>query len=173
MRQLPHSDGSLKHPGCVLVMQRAMTGAPNAGYLWEQHCEKDLVKLGWTVLKNEPSAYYINNGPHWARLLRNTDDLSLQASSQQLLDKVHKQLERTWNVTRQPLLPGISVKHLGMKITRDTNGDITISNPVLITNLLAANGLNDCNLSPTLHIHGQDTSKTTDADILTDKTAYQ
>jgi hypothetical protein len=82
-QQLSRSDGSLKHPGCVLVMQKAMIGAPNAGYLWEQHCEKDLVKLGWSVLENEPSAYYINNGPHWTRLLRNTDDLSLQTSSQQ------------------------------------------------------------------------------------------
>jgi hypothetical protein len=60
-----------------------------------------------------------------------------------------------------------------MKITRDTNGDITISNPALITIMLAANGLNDCNPSPTPHIDGQDTCKTTDADILTDKTAYQ
>jgi hypothetical protein len=73
-------------------MQQAMTGASNAGYLWEQHCEKDHVKLGWTVLENEPSAYYIYNGSHCARLLRN-DDLSLQASSQQYLDKVRKQLE--------------------------------------------------------------------------------
>jgi hypothetical protein len=129
MRQLPRSDGSLKHPECVLVMQKAMTGTPNAGYLWEQNCEKDLVKLGWTVLENEPSAYYINNGPHWARLLRNTNDLSLQARSQQYLDKVRKQLERTWSVTRQPLLPGTSVEHLSMKITRENNGDITISNP--------------------------------------------
>jgi hypothetical protein len=40
-------------------MQKAMTGAPNVGYLSEQHCENDLVKLGWTVLENEPSAYYI------------------------------------------------------------------------------------------------------------------
>jgi hypothetical protein len=154
-------------------MQKAMTGAPNAGYLWEQHCEVDLVKLEWTVLENEPSAYYIDNRPHWARLLRKTDNLSLQASSQQYLDKVCKQLKRSGNITRQPIRPGTSVKHLGMKITRDANGDITISNPALITNLLAANGLNDCNPSPTPHIDGQVTSKTTDADILTDKTAYQ
>jgi hypothetical protein len=86
------SDGSLKHPGCVLVMQKAMKGAPNAGYLWEKHCEKDLVQLGWTVLAHEPSAYHIDNGPHWAGLLRNADDLSLQASSQPYLDKVLKQL---------------------------------------------------------------------------------
>jgi hypothetical protein len=169
----PRSDDSLKQPGCVLVMQKAMTGPPNAGYIWEQHCEKDLVKLGWTVLESDPSAYYIDNGPHWDRSLRNTDDLSLLAISQQYLDKVRKRLERTWNVTRQPLLPGTSVKYLGMKITRDTNCDITISNPALITNLLAANGLNYCNPSPTPHIAGQDTSKTTDADILTDKIAFQ
>jgi hypothetical protein len=60
-----------------------------------------------------------------------------------------------------------------MKITRDTNGDITISNLPLITNLLAANGLNDRSPSPTPHIDGQDTFKTTDADILTGKTAYR
>jgi hypothetical protein len=60
-----------------------------------------------------------------------------------------------------------------MKITRDTSYDITISNPALITNLLAANGLNDCNPLPTPHIDGQDTSKTTDAELLTDKIAYQ
>jgi hypothetical protein len=60
-----------------------------------------------------------------------------------------------------------------MKITRDTNGDINISNPAFTTNLLAANGFNDCNPSPTPRIDGQDTFKTTDADILTGKTAYQ
>jgi hypothetical protein len=60
-----------------------------------------------------------------------------------------------------------------MKSTRDTNGDITISNPALVTSLLAANSLNDCNPSPSPHIDGQDTYKTTDADILIDKTAYQ
>jgi hypothetical protein len=31
-RHLPRSDGSLKHPGCVV--QKEMNGAPNAGYLW-------------------------------------------------------------------------------------------------------------------------------------------
>jgi hypothetical protein len=46
MRQLPRSDGSLKHPGYVLVMQKEMTDAPNAGYSWGDHCEKDLVKFG-------------------------------------------------------------------------------------------------------------------------------
>jgi hypothetical protein len=65
------------------------------------------------------------------------------------------------------------MKHLGIQITRDTNGDIIISNPALIINLLAANGLNDCNPSPTPHVDGRDTSKTTDTDILTDETAYQ
>jgi hypothetical protein len=65
MRQLSRSDGSPKHPVCVLAILKAMTGAPNAGYLWEQHCEKDLVKLRCTVLENEPSAYYISNGPYW------------------------------------------------------------------------------------------------------------
>jgi hypothetical protein len=56
MRQIQRSDGSLKHPGYVLLMTNAMTGAPNAGHLWEQYCEKDFVKLGWTVLENDPSA---------------------------------------------------------------------------------------------------------------------
>jgi hypothetical protein len=60
-----------------------------------------------------------------------------------------------------------------MKVTRDPNGDITISNPALITNLLAANALSDCNPSPTTHINCQDTSKATDADKMTDNTAYQ
>jgi hypothetical protein len=82
-------------------------------------------------------------------------------------------MERTWKVSRQPLISGTSVKHLGIQITRDPTGDITISNLALIINLLAANGLNDCNPSPTPHIDGQDTFKATDADILTDKTAHQ
>jgi hypothetical protein len=60
-----------------------------------------------------------------------------------------------------------------MKITRNTIGDITIPNPAFITNLLAANGLNVCNPSPTPYLDGQDTSNTTDADSLTDKAAYR
>jgi hypothetical protein len=43
-----------------------------------------------------------------------------------------------------------------MKMTRDTNDDISISNPALITTLLAANGVNDCNP----HRHHIKTAKT-------------
>jgi Reverse transcriptase (RNA-dependent DNA polymerase) len=66
MLQPPRSNGQLKHPGKVCVMQRAMTGAPNAGHLWERKCEEDLARLGWTVLDAEPSAYYIASGKDWA-----------------------------------------------------------------------------------------------------------
>jgi hypothetical protein len=60
-----------------------------------------------------------------------------------------------------------------MKIARASNGDITVFNPMLIIKLLATNGLIDCNSSPTPHIDGHDTSKTTENDILADTATFQ
>jgi hypothetical protein len=59
-----------------------------------------------------------------------------------------------------------------MKIARASNCDITVSKPTFIINLLAKNGLIDCNSSPTPDIGGHDTSKTTENDILSDTATF-
>jgi hypothetical protein len=49
--------------------------------------------MGWAILDTEPSAYYISEGRHWERLQRTRDDLSLQSSRHDYLNKVRAPLE--------------------------------------------------------------------------------
>jgi hypothetical protein len=46
MRQLPRSDGSIKHPGCVLVMQKVMTGARTPATYGNNIVKRILSNLG-------------------------------------------------------------------------------------------------------------------------------
>jgi hypothetical protein len=138
-----------------------------------EKCEEGLARLGWTVLDAEPSAYYIASGKDWARLLRNTDDLSLQASYTAYLNKVLAPLENAWQVTRQRLTRGTTIRHLGLLVARHDNGDITIANPKLINSILTTAGLSECNPAPTPHLDGHDTSQTRAAESPVDFKSFQ
>jgi hypothetical protein len=150
-----------------------MTGAPNAGYLWERKCEEDLARLDWTVLDGQPSAHYIASGKDWARLLRNKYYLSLQASNTAYLDKVLAPLKNAWQVARQRLTSGTTIRHLGLLVARHDKGDITIANPTLINAILTTAGLSECNPAPTPHLDGHDTSQTRAAESPVDVKSFQ
>jgi hypothetical protein len=60
------------------------------------------------------------------------------------------------------------MKHSGMHIIRHDNGDITTSNPALITILLVQKELNECIAVPSPHLDGHDLSEIGSEDTTVD-----
>ena len=48
----------MQKPVCRLL--RALYGHPQAGALWEKHCDEYLKSIGWIAVENWPSTYYHN-----------------------------------------------------------------------------------------------------------------
>jgi Reverse transcriptase (RNA-dependent DNA polymerase) len=158
MKPPVYSDGTTHAPGRVCVMQRAMQGAPDAGYQWERYRNASLARWGWSPVPSEPSAFIMRsrNGLELARLLADTDDFLVTASSSSYMAAIREPFQREWQITTQLLSPATPIQHTGLKISLLPSGAITLSNPRTISTLLQSHGLFECNPAPTPHLDGQD-----------------
>eukprot|EP00171_Calliarthron_tuberculosum_P005367 IDg5367t1 len=123
----------------VAVADKAVPGAPDAGWLWERHRNEKLKGWGWSQLTAEPSAfiYKCPNTGHVARMLCSTDDFLVTAESRSLITWWYSKLQSEWQITRRSPV----TQHLGIKIEVKDKKHIAISNPKLIDRLLSDNGL--------------------------------
>jgi Reverse transcriptase (RNA-dependent DNA polymerase) len=86
MIQPPRSDGTCEAPGQICAIKTAMQGANDAGQLWARHRNAKFHSWGWTTVPCEPATFVINHRKEWARLIANTDDFAVSASSQSYLN---------------------------------------------------------------------------------------
>jgi Reverse transcriptase (RNA-dependent DNA polymerase) len=157
MQQPPNFDVSLRKPVHIAIMQKEMKGAPNAGSLWSVHRNCRLEQWGWTRLRIEPSSFVrrLPNG-QYARMLADTDDFLVTASTHTDIDELRAPLDKNWQVTVNKLTDdAASIRHTGLKIAKH-NGEYSITNPVLFEELLASKGLLDCKPRLTPHQDGAD-----------------
>lgn len=153
MRQPARADGSMTYPGKVMRLDKAQQGAPDAGHRWEKHRNVNFADLGWTVLKSEPSAYYITEGRTYARLLASTDDFIISSNSLEYLAKHRAAFRKLWDVTVQSPVQ----QHAGIKVDI-TSHTIKMSVPKHIDNLLAEAGMTHSNPVTVPHIDKLDMS---------------
>jgi hypothetical protein len=145
MQQLPNSDGSLRKPGHIAIMQKANQGASNAGNLWSACRNGRLEQWGWTRLRSEPSSFVrrLPNG-QYARMLADTDDLLVTALTHTGIDELRAPLDKCWQVKVNKLTDdAASIRHTGLMIAKH-DGEYSIINPILVEELLASQGLLDC-----------------------------
>ena len=107
----------------------------------------------------EPSMFVINTPNGVARMEADNDDFFVSAPTETDLDNLAKPLQEAWQITVQELKsensiekmtksengPPDSFQHVGLKITRLTNGGIKISNPKIINKILQEKGLDGSN----------------------------
>jgi hypothetical protein len=82
-----------------------MQGACDAGQLWARHRNAKFHSWGWTTVPCEPATFVIRKGKEWARMIANTDDFAVSASSQQYLDQLRATFEKEWKSPSSNSLP--------------------------------------------------------------------
>jgi hypothetical protein len=129
---------------------------------------------GWHTVPCEPATFFIKQGNEWARMIANTDDFAVFASTQNYLDQIRAPFEKEWKITIQRFTPEMSIiQHAGLKIQNLPNGSISMTNPKAIQNILQAQGLQDCNPAPTPHIAGMTWALRNPTKRLIDVTTYK
>ena len=147
MKQPPRADGTLKAPGKICVLQRAIPGDKSANQAWDTWRDHWLSNWGWTKVLAEPSMFHTMTANGIARMEADNDDFFVIAPTLEDLDNLARPLEEAWQIKRKTLMAGDSIEkngknesgppdsfqHVGLKITRLSTGGIKISNPKKIT----------------------------------------
>jgi hypothetical protein len=116
MIQPQRSDGTYEAPGQICAIKKAMQGANDAGQLWARHRNAKFHSWGWNTVPCEPATFAINHGKEWARLIANTDDFAVSASSQSYLNIIHVPFEKEWKITIQKVsAENAIIQHAGIK----------------------------------------------------------
>jgi hypothetical protein len=117
MIQPPRSDDTYEAPGQIYAIKKAMQRAKYAGQIWTRHRNANFHSWGWTTFPCEPATFVINHREEWARLIANTDDFAVSASSQSYLHIIRVPLEKEWKITIQRFTAeNAIIQHAGIKI---------------------------------------------------------
>jgi hypothetical protein len=174
MIQPPRSDGFYEAPGHICAIKKAIQGANDAGQLLARHRNTNFHSWGWTTVPCEPETFVINHGKEWARLIANTDDFAVSASSQSYLNIIRVPFEKEWKITIQRFIAENPImQHAGIKIQQFPDGSISMTNPKAIHSMLQTQGLQDCNPAPAPHIDGHDMSDMQADEDMTNFKTYQ
>jgi hypothetical protein len=112
--------------------------------------QRHVSQLGLDYRRVRTSNLVINHGKEWARLNAHTDDFAVSASSQSYLKIIRGPFTKVWKINIQRFTAENSIiQHAGIKIQQFPDGSISMTNPKAIHSMLQAQGLQDCNLSPT------------------------
>ena len=130
--------------------------------------------------------FVINTPNGVARMEADNDNFLVSAPTETDLDNLAKPLQEAWQITVQELKSGKSIEkmtksengppdsfqHVGLKITRLTNGGIKISNPKIINRILQEKGLDGSNAVSVPYVIDADLTARKDHESTVDSKQY-
>ena len=111
-----------------------------SGREWNLELDKKLKEFGFNPLRSDPCAYVRRNGDDLEIITVWVDDLLLFATSNDLMEKMKKEIQSEWTVTDM----GEPQKIIGIEITKSDNS-IIISQEKYVENILRREGMLDAN----------------------------
>jgi Reverse transcriptase (RNA-dependent DNA polymerase)/GAG-pre-integrase domain/Integrase core domain len=131
-----YDDGS----GRVCLLVKTLYGLKQSGREWNKELDTKLKEFGFHPLRSDPCAYVRRNGDNLEIITVWVDDLLLFATSNDLLEKMKKELQSKWTVTDM----GEPAKIIGIEITIKDDY-ILISQEKRIEAILKREGMDECN----------------------------
>ena len=126
--------------GRVCLLIKTLYGLKQSGREWNNELDIKLKEFGFHPLKSDPCAYVRKNGENLEIITVWVDDLLLFATSDDLMNKMKKDIQSKWTVTDM----GEPAKIIGIEITKSDNS-ILISQEKYIENILKRKGMEDAN----------------------------
>jgi transposase InsO family protein len=131
-----YDDGS----GRVCLLVKTLYGLKQSGREWNRELDTKLKEFGFHPLRSDPCAYVRRNGKDLEIITVWVDDLLLFATSNDLLEKMKKELQSKWTVTDM----GEPAKIIGIEITINDDS-ILISQEKYIDAILKREGMDESN----------------------------
>ena len=126
--------------GRVCLLIKTLYGLKQSGREWNAELNKKLKEFGFTPLQSDPCAYVRRNGEHLEIITVWVDDLLLFATSNDLMNKMKKEIQSKWTTTDL----GEPEKIIGIEITKNDDS-IIISQEKYVENILRREGMLDAN----------------------------
>src|SRR5271156_872706 len=133
-------EGYKDDTGRICELIKSLYGLKQSGREWNKELDEKLKGFGFQPLRSDPCAYVRRNGEHLEIITVWVDDLLLFATSDDLMNKMKKEVQSKWEVTDL----GEPVKIVGVEITKSDNS-ISISQEKYINNILKREGMYDAN----------------------------
>lgn len=156
-------------PNIVCLLKRALYGLRQAPRAWFNKLKTELEKMGFTASASDPSLYVCVNDNGVVLALVYVDDILLASKSRSAIDKVKAALMDTFDIHDL----GDAKQFLGMEITRDREtGMLKLTQHRATVELLAKQGLTDCNPRSTPMDINLKISRATESDDLLDTATF-
>ena len=131
-----YDDGS----GRVCLLVKTLLGLKQSGHEWNKELDTKLREFGFQPLRSDPCAYVRRKGEHLEIITVWVDDLLLFATSNDLMEKLKKEIQSKWTVTDM----GEPAKIIGIEITKNDDS-ILISQEKYIDSILKREGMDEAN----------------------------
>ena len=130
-RKWLHTDGSL-----YFKIQRCLYGLHEAPHEFNHLLDKILKELGFLCNQADPCAYVKQVDEGWIRLLIQVGDILMTCPCTKYRDWFEKKLEDYFPLVKQY----DNVSYLGMVISRNHNGDVTVHQSGYLQSLFIKHG---------------------------------
>ena len=126
-----HIEGGMKNEEYVIVLEKNLYGTKQAAANWFEMLRDNLIKEGFKQSIIDPCLFVKDD----TIIVTYVDDCLIFSDEKEKIDKLLIQLKKTFNLADE----GEDVKaYLGIKVDKDTDGTITMSQPALIGRILNA-----------------------------------
>jgi hypothetical protein len=122
----------------VLQLVKNLYGQKQAGRVWYQHLVRGLQEIGFTRSKVDECVFYYKHSV----LLVNVNDSILMGPDQAELEHLVKLMSKRFEIQEEGTLGDF----LGIQIAKQSNGDLNLTQPQLITSILQDLGLEKRNV---------------------------
>ena len=142
VRQHPRFDGSYKHACRSGRLDKNMYGTPSAGHAYLQAIFATLAQHKFLQSEADPCLFHRSHQHDTTFVAISTDDFTVVASTQALLDKIAQILADTYKIKRL----GEHKTFLGWTVCRQPSGDINVSQPNAINYVVHKAGMEHNNV---------------------------
>lgn len=150
IREQARADGTYRHGNTTGILELNLYGNPSGTYYYLDEVLHYIWKKGYKSNDHELCLLKLNSPKGRAIITIAVDDFSVTASTPQVMDEVYKFLNRRYSVKRL----GKPNRYLGCYFHYSQNGDITISQTLLVEQTLADAGMEQCNSKRTPYPDG-------------------
>lgn len=125
--------------GKVCLLKKSLYGLKQAAHVWNKTMHESLTKNGCVQNMTDNCLYSFTTGEEIVHLLIHVDDILASTSNEKTLDKLMNNVGKDFELKSV----GEAEDYLGIKMTRDEDGNFYISQEKFIETIIVAAGLKD------------------------------
>ena len=155
-------EGFNDNSGRVCLLRRSIYGLKQAGRLWNEDLNLNLVQMGFKRLISDSCVYILRENQSFLILAVYVDDMVLASNDEQLFNRVFNQLSATYKITK----PSDGLQWiLGVRVTRDpVNHTVTLDQEQFSDILIKRYKMEECKPSDTPAVTKEEPPLQPDAD---------